>query len=295
MNKNTSSNKVIVNREYKSTLFSMLFRDKEAFLELYNAINHTHYTDTEEIRIVTLENAVYMGVKNDLAFVIDLHLNLYEHQSTYNPNIPLRDLFYIAQEYKTMFYDKSLYSRKQIKIPMPRFLVFYNGVEDRPEREVLKLSDAYYTKDKTAGLELTVTALNINEGKNRELMEGCKTLREYTQYVARIRRFVRECGMPLDEAVEQAVDTCIREGILAEFLRKNRAEVMMLSLFEYNEEEEREKFRRAEREYGFEQGMEQGKRLMLQSMIQAKHAKGKTPSEIAQELETDIETVKELL
>ncbi|MDO5126763.1 MAG: hypothetical protein Q4D54_03320 [Eubacteriales bacterium] len=148
MNKNTSSNKVIVNREYKSTLFSMLFRDKEALLELYNAINHTHYTDTEEIRIVTLENAVYMGVKNDLAFVIDLHLNLYEHQSTYNPNIPLRDLFYIAQEYKTMFYDKSLYSRKQIKIPMPRFLVFYNGVEDRPEREVLKLSDAYYTKDK---------------------------------------------------------------------------------------------------------------------------------------------------
>ena len=87
------SNLPAANRKYKDTVFRMLFSDKENLLSLYNAINRTAYEDPEELEIVTLESAIYMGMKNDLAFIIDMNLLLYEHQSTYNPNIPLRDLF----------------------------------------------------------------------------------------------------------------------------------------------------------------------------------------------------------
>ena len=109
--------KIRANRQYKDTVFRMLFSDKKNLLSLYNAINRTSYTDLEQLEIVTLENAVYMGVKNDLAFIVDMGLFLYEHQSTYNPNMPLRDLFYISREYQKLVDQKSLYSSTLQKIP----------------------------------------------------------------------------------------------------------------------------------------------------------------------------------
>ena len=87
-------------RNYKDTVFRMLFNNKEALLSLYNAINGTHYDKTDDLEIITLENAVYMAMKNDIAFILGLYMNLYEHQSTLNPNMPLRDLFYIANRWK---------------------------------------------------------------------------------------------------------------------------------------------------------------------------------------------------
>ena len=140
--KNQETPQVTANREFKSTVFCLLFRDKRKLLELYNAMNHSHYTDPEALQIVTLENAIYMSMKNDLAFIIDMHLYLYEHQSTYNPNMPLRDLLYVANEYQKLEKDTSIYASALVKIPAPRFIVFYNGKEKRPEKEVLKLSDA---------------------------------------------------------------------------------------------------------------------------------------------------------
>ena len=136
MNKETN---VIANREYKSNVFAMLFQDKEHLLELYNALNHSHYTMEDELEIVTLKNAIYMSMKNDLAFVLDCRLMLYEHQSTPNPNMPIRDLFYVSKEYEKMVVTKILYSRTKVSIPTPHFIVFYNGMEQQPEREVLKL------------------------------------------------------------------------------------------------------------------------------------------------------------
>ena len=119
------------NREYKSTMFCMIFQDKQQLLELYNAVNHSHYRDADALEIVTLENAIYMNMKNDLAFLIDMHLNLYEHQSTFNPNMPLRDLFYVAKEYQRLVEDASLYASSLVRIPAPRFVVFYNGREKK--------------------------------------------------------------------------------------------------------------------------------------------------------------------
>ena len=123
----TSVHRTLVNRKYKDTVFRMLFSDKKHLLALYNAVAGKSYTDPDALQIVTLENAVYMGMKNDLAFIIATNLFLYEHQSTYNPNMPLRDLFYIASEYQKLVDRKSLYSTTIQKIPAPKFLVFYNG------------------------------------------------------------------------------------------------------------------------------------------------------------------------
>ena len=244
------------NVKYKDTIFRMLFSEPEHLLSLYNAVTGKDYRDPEALDIVTLENAVYMGMKNDLAFVLEMGLYLYEHQSTYNPNIPLRDLFYIASEYQMLMNGKSLYSSGIQKIPTPKFLVFYNGLDRKvPDRMELRLSDAYENPVDEPDLELKVTMLNINAGHNEELMNSCRVLWEYAQYVARVRKYVTE--MPLGEAVERAITECIREGILAEFLEKNRAEVVKVSIFEYDKEKEEKKLRKAEYEYGREEGRAQ--------------------------------------
>ena len=238
-----------VNRKYKDTFFRMLFREKRELMQLYNAVNGSSYTNEEELQIVTLENAVYMNMKNDLAFVIDFHLNLYEHQSTGNPNMPLRNLLYVSRQYQAIVREESLYSRKQIKLPTPHFVVFYNGSQRQPERWEQRLSDAYHSREKEPELELKVTVLNINQGNNESLKEQCETLKQYMQYVERIRKYADSRGLSLQEAVERSISECIREGILADFLARNRAEAMSVCFFEYDEEKEIEKYKRAEREY----------------------------------------------
>lgn len=130
-------------RNQKDTVFRMLYRDKKELLELYNALNGTAYQNTEALEIHTLENAIYMAVKNDVSFLLDAELNLYEHQASFNPNMPLRDLIYIARQLEKFLRQRSLYSGSLVKIPVPRFVVFYNGNAVRPERQILKLSDAF--------------------------------------------------------------------------------------------------------------------------------------------------------
>ena len=240
------------NREYKDTIFRWIFSIIENLLSLYNAVTGKNYQNPEDLDIVTLENAIYMGMKNDLAFIVDTGLFLYEHQSTYNPNMPLRDLFYIAGEYQKLVDHRSLYASTLQKIPAPSFLVFYNGSERKEDSWVSYLSESYENLTGEPNLELKVITLNINEGHNSQLMEQCQILREYAQYVAKVREYARR--KELDEAVEQAVNDCIQSGILAEFLRKNKSEVIAMSIFEYDKEEEERKLREAEYEAGVEAG-----------------------------------------
>lgn len=171
--KQVKVNRVRANRKYKDTVFRILFSDKEHLLSLYNAVSGKTYTDPEQLQIVTLENAVYMGMKNDLAFIIDTNLFLYEHQSTYSANMPLRDLFYIANEYQKLVDKKSLYSSKLQKIPAPKFLVFYNGTEEMEDSRTEYLSAAFENLTGEPDLELKVLTLNINIGHNQELLEQC--------------------------------------------------------------------------------------------------------------------------
>ncbi|MBP3507949.1 MAG: hypothetical protein J6K43_16320 [Lachnospiraceae bacterium] len=220
-------------RTYKDTVFRMLFSDKKELLALYNAINDTHYENPDELIITTLKNAIYMSMKNDISCVIDMRLNMYEHQSTVNPNIPLRDLDYVSRTYSTLYKDVDVYSTKVIQLPNPKFIVFYNGKDAQPPIRKLKLSDAFVHAEDNPSLELIVTQININPGFNEDLMEKCKTLKDYMIYVERVRIYQKE--MSLEEAVNRAVDECIKEGILAQFLKKNKAEVINMSLFEYDE------------------------------------------------------------
>lgn len=242
-----------VMRKYKDTIFRMLYKDKKELLQLYNALNETFYDNPDDLEVYTLESAIFMNVKNDVSFLLDSTLNLYEQQSSFNPNMPLRDLIYVARQLEKYFRNESIYSSKLIKIPVPRFVVFYTGTKDQPERQILKLSDAFQKEVTVPELELKVLMLNINSGKNKELLEKCRTLKEYCIYVDRVRRYAQE--MRIDEAVKRTVNECIQEGILAEFLLTQKAEVMAMSIFEYNEEIELKKIREDEFELGREAGI----------------------------------------
>ena len=268
-------------REYKDTVFRMLFSDEKNLLSLYNAVTGRSYEDAKELEIVTLDNAVYMGMKNDLAFLLDLHISLYEHQSTKNPNMPLRDLFYISLEYQKYVSDKSLYSSALLKIPAPVFIVFYNGAEDMEERTELRLSQAYEHFEGEPNLELKVMVLNINAGHNAELMEQCRMLKEYAQYVALVRKYKQETGS-LDDGVKLAIEHCINEGILEDFLRKNRAEVEMVSILEYDKEYEEKKLRKAEYEAGEQEGLNRG---LAQGIVETGCAYGVSKKEILERLQ----------
>lgn len=244
-------------RNYKARLFEMIFRDKKELLSLYNAVNRTDYTNPEELEINTLENAIYLSMKNDVSFVIGSRVSLYEYQSTYNPNLPLRYLFYIADLYSSMTSEGNLYGSKLVKIPAPRFIVFYNGETERPEKDTLKLSNAFSRKEIAPMLELEAEFVNINPGYNEELLNACKTLKDYSEYIARVRMYVKPMG--IEKAVERAVVECINEGILSEFLRKNRAEAIKMSIYEYDEERQRI----FDRQEGMELASEKYSKLIL--------------------------------
>ena len=252
-----NENTVTVNRTFKSTLFIMLFEDKNNLLELYNAMTGKQYTDPELLEVNTLENAIYMTLKNDISFLIDGRLSLYEHQSTYNPNLPLRFLLYIAKVYAGITKNSNLYGTKTVNIPAPEFVIFYNGEDVKPERLVLKLSDMYETKGREAKLELVAVMLNISGDNNMRLKEACRTLKEYAVYTDKIRLYTK--NIPLVDAVERAIDECIKEGILEEFLRKHKAEAKEMSIFEYDQEKHMRQEREAAWEDGHAAGIEEGR------------------------------------
>lgn len=283
---------VTAERNYKDTLFRTLFKEKKELLTLYNAINGTNYENPEDLEINTLENVVWMNLKNDVSFIFAFQMHLYEHQSTYNPNMPLRDLFYIARLYEKMMKDQTLYSSTIVKIPTPRFMVFYNGTREQPERQILKLSDAFQIPVERPELELEVTMLNINLGYNKELMEQCKTLKDYMLYVEKVREYAKK--MELNQAVEKAVEESIAEGILQEFLTRKKTEVIQMSIFEYDEEKEIEKIRKAEHEIGYEQGRREGH---MEGHIEGQ-IEGRKAANIAvirQNIEKDISIIAEIL
>ncbi|MGI5969806.1 MAG: hypothetical protein ACOX76_09015 [Lachnospiraceae bacterium] len=248
--------------KYKDTVFRKLFSDPARLLELYNAMNKSNYTDSSELEINTLDNAVYLGMKNDVSFIFHNELWLYEHQSTVNPNMPLRDLIYAADILASKFYDKSVYSSVQIKIPSPRFIVFYNGSRNVPEQYMYRLSDAYYQNNNGEApfcepfLELKVLVININGCYNEDIKRSCKTLSDYQTYVSLVRAY--SATMPIEKAVSTAIEECIGNNVLREFLEKERAVVMSLSVFEFNKEREFKIVREDEREEGIRIGMERG-------------------------------------
>ena len=286
-----------VNFKYKARIFEMLYSDKSELLDLYNAVNGTAYDNPEELEINTLENAIYMAMHNDVSFVIDTMLSLYEHQSTYSPNLPLRYLFYISDLYSKITNEENLYGEKMIKIPTPRFIIFYNGEQKRPEKEILKLSSMYLSEDDKPSLELEALFLNINPGYNENLKSVCRSLSDYAEYTSRVRRYAKE--RPIEEAVEKAITECIQEGILVKFLSEHRAEAKKVSIYEYDQEKhlrmEREDAEAAGIAKGISQGIVKGRNELLEELVKKKLQKKKSPEVIAEELEEDILVIQSII
>lgn len=269
---------VKVQRNVKDRLFRFLFaNDAEALLQLYNALNGTDYQDASQLQIVTIESAVYVVMKNDLAFVLSGTLNMYEHQSTYNPNLPVRFLIYLAQEYQAMIEQarESLYGTRQISLPAPQCVVFYNGQRDMPEKQILRLSDAFGDKKYKADVELTVQIYNINYGYNHVLLEKCRMLGEYSEFVNTARKYIAK-GSDVQAALSNAIDDCIEQGILADILKKNRLEVLGMLLAEFDVE----KYERSLKSEGFDEGIEQGLEQGLGIMIESLQEIGQTKEDI---------------
>lgn len=266
---------VSIRRDYKSSMFCMLWEKKEELLALYNATNGTNYTNADDLEVNTLRNAIYLGMKNDVSFIFEMSLNLYEHQSTINPNMPLRDLFYVAQILQGIVKDENLYSTSLVKIPTPKFVVFYNGTDKQPERKVLCLSDSFSKNSGEVNLELKVEVININPGNNDELLANCKQLREYVLYIERVRLYT--ANMTIEEAVNRAVNECIAEGILADFLSKNKAEAIAMSIFEYNQEAHM----KCVRQESFAEGKAEGK---AEDILELLSELCKVPDEIQEKI-----------
>lgn len=256
-----------VQRNVKDRLFRFLFEeDREALLQLYNALNGTDYREASQLEIVTIDSAVYVVMKNDLAFVFAGTLNMYEHQSTYSPNLPVRFLIYLAQEYQMVIdrAQESIYGTGLISLPTPRCVVFYNGQRDVPERQTLRLSDAFTDKQHKSDVELTVQLYNINYGHNRELMEKCRRLGEYSEFVNVLRKFT-DGRSDKREALSEAMDYCIGNGILEDVLRKKRSQVLGMLLEEFDVE----KYERTLRKEGREEGREEGIRCIVEVLQEA--------------------------
>ncbi len=268
MERDSSIISYTANREHKDSVFRDLFgaeENKANALSLYNALNGSSYDDPSVIQITTLENVLYMSVKNDVSFLIGEELVLWEHQSTHNPNMPLRALNYFTHLYNKWVHDNdySVYSDERVPLPRPRYAVFYIGAIERPEREIMRLSDSFigpnFQRDGiTDALEVITTVYNINVGYNNELMEKCSALEGYSRLIWTIRQG-REQGMDVSEAVEWALDRCIAEGTLADYLARRRAEVKDYILTEYDEADTMRRLKKHYTEVALARGREEGR------------------------------------
>lgn len=280
------------NREYKSDVFSLLLENRKNALDLYNAINHSDYKDPEMVEICTLDRGVSLSIRNDAAFVLDMNLSVYEHQSTVCPNMPVRSLIYFSNILEQMIKGQNIYGHKLVKIPTPRFAVFYNGEEKQPEQYDLRLSDAYIQPVENPELELICKVYNINYGKNRELLSKCGFLKDYMTFVDYVRNYHKEYGYnELEHAIEVAIDQCIKEGVLRDFLMEHRTEVVKVTRLDYTFDRQLALEREDSRTEGRAEGLEEGRKKEKISLISKKIAKNKSLEQIADELEEDKDSI----
>ncbi len=255
------------NDRYKDNLFRFIFgreENKQNLLDLYNALNNSNYRNKDDLEINTLDNVIYMRMKNDVSFVLDNQMVLLEHQSKYNPNMPLRGFLYFAKLYETRIASemnpKNIYYPKLVKIPTPQYIVLYNGTDRKiGESIILKLSDAFEDNNKPEGYEWSAKMININVGKNHELLLKCKILGEYSSFVDCVRKYSK-INDDFTVAIDKAVNECIEKGILKDLLIKYSAEVKNMLLTEFDEEKDWAIMARGYKEIGYEEGIEEGKK-----------------------------------
>ena len=243
------------NAKYKDSLFRRVFgaEDKRSArwrLELYNALSGRNHTNPNDLEITTLENVIYIKIKNDVSFLVDSQMNLWEHQSTLNPNMPLRGLLYFAVLYQKhlVSIDEALFTTKLIKIPAPQYIVFYNGDDETEDVCKLKLSDAFIDFESQGDFEWTATMININKNHNERLHKNCKALYDYCSFINRIKSNIKN-GMKQEAAIDEAIDWAAQKNLLEGLIKEQRAEVRMDLLTEFDQEQ----YDRIRRREGYQQ------------------------------------------
>ena len=249
---------------YKDRLFISIFgkdndQSKKWRLDLYNALRGTNYTDPNALELNTIENVIYLTMRNDVSFLVDSQMTLFEQQSTFNPNMPLRGLMYFAQLYQMHLakQGRHLFRTSIVKIPNPQFIVLYNGTRETGDREFLKLSDAFEKEDKSGRYEWTAELININPNHNQALQKKCKPLYDYVRYVSRVKENKKK-GMSLREAVDDAIEWAIKEDLLDGFFRIQKEAILANSLTEFDEEEFIRDIHQEGYDEGFSNGISQG-------------------------------------
>ncbi len=298
--KNKSTKGSGVNNEYRDRLFKFIFGNpnhKEWTLSLYNAVNGSNYTDANDIEINTIDDAVYMKMKNDVSFIVDETLNLYEQQSTYNPNVPLRFLIYAG-----MLIDKyarqrnlHLYGSRLQTIPVPKCVCFYNGKAEREDRTILKFTDGFPLGAKS-DIEVIVTMININYGHNMELLEGCEPLRDYSWFVDGVVNKQVQDRQSLARAIDETINEMPDDFVIKQFLLDNKAEVKRMWITEYDEKrvlaQQLEDGIEIGMERGLKQGREEGKIETMKATVQKLFKKGWSIEEIAEFEDVDVVDIK---
>lgn len=292
-----------VTSKFKDNVFCMLYRDKRNLLELYNALNNSAYTNVDDLQVTTLNGGSYMKYKNDASFLLCMSLYMFEQQSSKNPNMPLRFLHYVSDVFRELFSNSMLHRRSMIKIPVPHFVTFYNGLEKWVEDEdEIRLSDMYEISADNPELELKVRVININEDVH--ILNKCKTLRDYMTFVNKVRFKMGVEGDDVRIAVTEAIDECIDEDILVDFFEQHREEVVEVSIYDYDEEEVRrvlaeeyaqeyaQKVAKEVSEKAFAEGEQSGRQLNLINQVIKKVKKSKTLETIALELEEEEADIK---
>lgn len=250
--------------QYKDRLFNFLFGSEENkawTLSLYNAVTGSAYTDPTQIEITTIRDVLYLGMHNDISILISNEMDLYEQQSTYNPNLPLRMLQYAGNLYEKYVRQRKLnkYGSHLLKLPVPKLYAFYNGKSEQPDEQILRLSDSFPEGSET-DIEVTVRMLNVNYERNRELLEACEPLREYSWLNEEIRKNKQMVDKgEIGSAIDRAITTMPDNFVIKPFLIAHRAEVKGMLLTEYNEAETMELFREEGREEGRMEGRAEGR------------------------------------
>ena len=292
-----------INRKYKDSVFRTLFSDEDKLIELYNALFDTNYGPEANIEIVTLEDVVFRVLKNDVAFVMeDSFIVLAEHQSTICNNMPLRDLIYMSAMLQRMINTDDLYRKKLLKIPRPTFIVFYDGKEDFPEYQEMKLSDAFLGDDDgEIALQLTVRVYNINSDKNNEILKKCETLKQYSLFVERVRT-LQEKDQLTASRITELISGCIDSGILPEFLKKYGTEMVAMLFRELTREEDMEISRLDGYDDGLEEGLrrgeafgfEKGRANAILELAKAMKSNGRPITNIAADTGLTVEEIERL-
>jgi len=271
-------------RVLKDSLFQFLFGIKDLILELYNAVRDTNYGLDSEVSLITLKNPLYATRLNDLSFILDNKLVvMIEHQSTINKNMPLRMLLYIARAYEQWTKDFDIYRKNMLTIPRPEFIVLYNGTDELPDDTVLNLSDMFARHDMKhpLNLELTVRVYNINKGHNPAMAERSITLNGYEIFIAKCREYANIEGVTPEQAIDRATEDCIREGILAEFLKTYRSEVRNMLTTEWRLEDALMVSKIEGREEGLEEGRKEGRLETRKNVALKMKERGTSVDEIA--------------